>query len=291
MKKALKVIGKVLMWTLAVVVVIVLALPLWIGPVVKGVANSVGPDYTGTAVHVGDFALNPYTGYFRIGDVQVENPEGYSEKDAFSLGSLTVELDPLSLLGDVIHIRSIQLKDVFVSYIDDEQGTNNVDRIVAKAAGNKEQGEMKDEGVEKIKEEGVGSKEEGEVVEIEQEKKVIIDFIEIDGVKAQYGVMPLTLPIKLTLRDIGKTGGGIALVDAGKEIYAKVLQGCGAVGDQLMKLGSMGLDLGSEGVDELKAGLEEIKNIEIDTDSLKDAGKALEDVGKDVRDNFINMFK
>ena len=289
MKKALKVIGKVLMWTLAVVVVIVLALPLWIGPVVKGVANSVGPDYTGTAVHVGDFALNPYTGYFRIGDVQVENPEGYSEKDAFSLGSLTVELDPLSLLGNVIHIRSIQLKDVFVSYIDDEQGTNNVDRIVAKSEGKREEIRDKSED-EEGKSEEIREKRE-EVVEIEQEKKVIIDFIEIDGVKAQYGVMPLTLPIKLTLRDIGKTGGGIALVDAGKEIYAKVLQGCGAVGDQLMKLGSMGLDLGSEGVDELKAGLEEIKNIEIDTDSLKDAGKALEDVGKDVRDNFINMFK
>ena len=289
MKKALKVIGKVLMWTLAVVVVIVLALPLWIGPVVKGVANSVGPDYTGTKVHLGDFALNPYTGYFRIGDVQVENPEGYSEKDAFSLGSLTVELDPLSLLGNVIHIRSIQLKDVFVSYIDDEQGTNNVDRIVAKSEGKREEIRDKSED-EEGKSEEIREKRE-EVVEIEQEKKVIIDFIEIDGVKAQYGVMPLTLPIKLTLRDIGKTGGGIALVDAGKEIYAKVLQGCGAVGDQLMKLGSMGLDLGSEGVDELKAGLEEIKNIEIDTDSLKDAGKALEDVGKDVRDNFINMFK
>ena len=69
--KAIKVIGKILLWTLAVVVVLLLALPLWIGPVVKGVANSVVPGITGTDFHLGEFGLNPYTGTLHVGDMQL----------------------------------------------------------------------------------------------------------------------------------------------------------------------------------------------------------------------------
>ena len=69
MNKKLKLVGKILLWALAGVVVLLLALPLWIGPVVKCVANSVVPGITGTDFHLGEFGLNPYTGTLHVGDM------------------------------------------------------------------------------------------------------------------------------------------------------------------------------------------------------------------------------
>ena len=82
MNKKLKLVGKILLWALAGVVVLLLALPLWIGPVVKGVANTVVPGITGTDFHLGEFGLNPYTGTLHVGDMQLANPTNFSEKNA-----------------------------------------------------------------------------------------------------------------------------------------------------------------------------------------------------------------
>ena len=55
--KAIKFILKAILWIAVIVVVALLALPLWIGPVAKGVANTVVPGITGTGFHLGEFGL------------------------------------------------------------------------------------------------------------------------------------------------------------------------------------------------------------------------------------------
>ena len=107
MKKTLKFVWKTILWILAVVVVAVLTLPLWIGPVAKTVANRTVPGITGTAFNLGDFGLNFYTGNFRVGAVTLYNPQGYDPREAFGLGALKVDMQvfgssferPLTLYG------------------------------------------------------------------------------------------------------------------------------------------------------------------------------------------------
>ena len=84
MKKLLKILGWIILGVFALALVLVLTLPLWLGPVVKPTANAAVPKLTKTAFNLGHLSLNPYTGRLEIGDVQLCNPEGYSEKYALT---------------------------------------------------------------------------------------------------------------------------------------------------------------------------------------------------------------
>ena len=92
---------------LAFVLLAVLTLPLWINPVATSLANSLVPKYTGTAFNLERVNLNPYTGKLLISGVKLANPEGYAEKDAFSLGLLSVDVETSTLLSSTIHVRDI----------------------------------------------------------------------------------------------------------------------------------------------------------------------------------------
>ena len=113
--KVIKVIGKILLWALVVVVVLLLALPLWIGPVAKGVANAVVPCITGTDFHLGEFGLNPYTGTLHVGDMQLANPTNFSDKNAVDLKSLDVDFAMTSLaFGKKYRVEFVEVDGVFV---------------------------------------------------------------------------------------------------------------------------------------------------------------------------------
>ena len=79
--KAIKKLFKFLFWTLVVLVVFVLALPLWIGPVVTTAANKTVPGIVKTGFHLGRFSLNPYAGTFNFGDLQLANPDGFPQEN------------------------------------------------------------------------------------------------------------------------------------------------------------------------------------------------------------------
>ena len=135
--KILKTLFKLVVVLVVLAVVALLALPLWFGPVAKTAANAVVPGIVKTDFHMGHIALNPYTGRFELGDTQLANPEGYSEKYAVKLGDIVFDCDPLSVAGDVIHIEEITVKDVFAS-VTTKDGVMNFKQIQYNVAGGKE---------------------------------------------------------------------------------------------------------------------------------------------------------
>ena len=90
-----KKIGKFVLWfvvgLLAFVGILVASSPLWIGPVVTSVANSVVPKYTGTEFNLQEFGFNIYNGRLHVGGLNLANPKGYEAETAVSVGSLDVE--------------------------------------------------------------------------------------------------------------------------------------------------------------------------------------------------------
>ena len=225
--KAIKFLIKFVLCLVVLLLAIVLTLPLWIGPVVKVTANSVGPKFTKTHVNLGDFGLNYYTGVFHMGDLQVENPAGYSQREAATLGELRVELEPLSVATDVIHIKLIRIKDVFASYVS-KDGVNNIDQLMINA------------GVKSAEEKPAEEPQPSQTPQTSQtsQKKVIIDRVEISGVLVQLGPIPLPIP-PLTLTDIGKKSGGATLEEAWTQISEAVMKSAGALGDGLKALGGL----------------------------------------------------
>ena len=238
MKKMLKILLKTVVCLVAILVIAVLALPLWIGPVGKTVANSAVPGVVGTDFHLGILALNPYSGHVEVGDLQLNNPNGYSEKYAATLGDLTVDLETSSLMTDVIHVRNIVVKDVFVSYVSGgADDVNNFKQIQYNVAGGKEKYEA-EKAAAKAEEEAKKDAPKADEPEAPS-KKVIIDHLQISGVSIKLGPVPIRIPVDITLNDIGKKSGGATLAEAWEEIYASVCNAAGALGEQLKAIGDL----------------------------------------------------
>ena len=168
---------------LVFVILALLTLPIWVNSVVTSVANSLVPDYTGTAFKLTRVELSPYTGKLLVSGVQLANPEGYSEKDAFTLGSLSAEVEVSSLLSSTIHVRDVTVDALFASYVFDAAGSNNIDRIIATVN------------------EKLGPKKEKK--EEPSETKVVVDKVTVKNVRAALGTGMFELA-SLTLTDFGK---------------------------------------------------------------------------------------
>ena len=168
---------------LVFVLVAVLTLPLWINPVATSLANALVPKYTGTAFNLERVNLNPYTGKLLISGVKLANPEGYAVPDAFTLGTISAEVEVSSLLSDTIHVREVTVDALSASWVFDAGGTNNIDRIIATVN------------------EKLGPKKEKK--EEPSEKKVVVDKVTVKNVRAFVGTSVFDLE-SLTLTDFGK---------------------------------------------------------------------------------------
>ena len=248
--KAIKFFLKVVVAVIALVVVALLALPIWFGPVVKTAANAAVPGVVKTDFHMGHLHLNPYTARFELGDMQLSNPQGYSEKHAVTLGGIVFDAETLSLMTDVIHIEEITVKDVFVSVVSGgENNVGNFKQIQYNVAGGKEKYEAAEaEKAEKAKLEELQAKEtaqekredESQVAEEEKlAKKVIIDKLHISGLKIQLGFLPISVPVTIELTDIGRKSGGATLMEAWQQIWEGILRAAGVGGEQLKALGNL----------------------------------------------------
>jgi len=278
--KALKIAGKVLLWTLLAVAVLLLALPLWIGPVARCVANSVVPGITGTAFNLGEFGLNPYVGTLHVGDMQLANPTNFSEKNAVSLGKFDADFAMTSLFGGKKYrVESIEL-DGLVVYADPKMA--NFRQIAANASGEpKERSEIAKLGDENMPDEPP-AQEKPASGEQEKGKGLQIDRLTIKNVTVKYGILPIKIPVDIEIADIGKESEeGASLQEIVQLVWQKILAACGAVGGTVGDLGKGALDLGAGAVgaalDAVGAG-----DTEGAKAALKDAGKSIKDAAKGV---------
>ena len=232
--KKLKIAAKVALWALAAVVVALLALPLWIGPVARCAANIVVPKITGTDFRLGEFGLNPYTGTLHVGDMQLANPTNFSEKNAVELARFDADLAVTSLFcGRKIRIESVELDGIMV-YSDPT--ASNFRQIAENASGEPakkpEMAQLADENAPAEEESAPAKKEE------KKGKGVQIDRITVKNVTVKIGVVPVVVPVDIEINDIGKDSeDGATLEEAVETVYGKMLSAAGFVGGKLGDLG------------------------------------------------------
>lgn len=112
MKKLLIVLGILL----AIVVVAFFVVAASLGSIVKGGVNRVGPQLTQSKVELQGAKISPFSGQGTLTDLTVENPAGWTSGKAFSLGRISIDVDPKSLLGDHIVVRSIVIEQPEIVY-------------------------------------------------------------------------------------------------------------------------------------------------------------------------------
>lgn len=180
MKKLIKIV----LWTIAIILVLtivaVLAIPLWLGPTVRGVANSAVPSLTGCEFKLDQCDINPYSGKIFLGGLSLKNPKGFDEPEAVSFESLKIDLSFASLLTDKIHVNDITLEKPFVSYVFDGEGTNNFERIAAYVEAHSGSEKMEKEDKDDDKKDG---------------PKVLIDRLCINGTKVKYRKVLIPIPV------------------------------------------------------------------------------------------------
>ena len=238
--KAIKILLKVVVAVVAIVIVALLLMPIWFGPVVKTAANAAVPGVVKTDFHMGHLHLNPYTARFELADLQLSNPKGYSEKYAATLGELIFDAETLSLMTDVIHIEEITVKDVFVSVVSGgENNVGNFKQIQYNVAGGKEKYEAAEAKKQAVEKEEVAKEKEDVAKEEGPSKKVIIDRLHISGLKVQLGFLPISVPVTIELADIGRKSGGATFEEAWQQIWEGILKSAGVAGEQLKALGNL----------------------------------------------------
>lgn len=251
--KPVKFVFKFVLWIAGILLALVVTLPLWVGPVVRTVANVIVPKKTGTPFNLGVFQLNPYVGRLYVGEMNLANPQGFDPAMALTLGKLSVEVDPLSVAGDLIIVKDITLTDLFVSYVSNKGGEGNLGVIMRNVTGENPDGKKAAEYVEEPKDEGV-AQQGGETSEKRPEKKIIIDHLLIGNVVVRLGPVETPMP-NIELWDIGRKSNGVTVEEAWQQIYAQVSANFGAMGINLNGL---------------------IEHFGIGTDSLNEALKTID---------------
>ncbi|MBS7285633.1 MAG: AsmA family protein [Kiritimatiellae bacterium] len=257
MKKLLKIFLVSLLVLLLTIIALLLTIPLWLGPVVKPVANNMVPKYTLSDFNLGHIYLNPYSGRFELGSLKVANPSGYSEKTALSLSNLAVEVSVPTILSDCIRIKEVTVENLFVSYV--QGGGNNVDnftQIQYNIAGGKDKYEQKK--ALEMKEAEEGAQEETSTVEEEKKpaKKIVVEKLTVSGIKLKYGAIVIPLPT-LTLRNLGEESGGVSIEQFLSIIGNEILSSAMKLGKGLNQLFEMSAIKTTEVINDIGDGAAE----------------------------------
>lgn len=267
MKKALKVVFIVLGIIVALLLVFVLTLPLTIAPIVKQAVAVGGPKAMGVEVSVGDVKFAPLSGRLVVSEVQIGNPEGYSDKQAFAVDEIEVALNVKSLLSDTIVINKVKI-DAPAILFESKKGISNFETIKTHA-----------QKMAKEKKEESQSKEKAD----KSDKKVIIEEFSLNHAKVSYasGVtlgQALTLPLpSIKIKDIGKQSEGVSGWEALTEVLNGLLGGLTqAVAEAVSATGKVVKDVAKEGA-------------EAATKALESAGEGVKDAVEGIKK--LNPFK
>ena len=94
---------------LVVLLAVYLCLTFFLGSIVRSGVNSFGPKLTQTKVELAEANISPLSGKGSLRGLSVDNPKGWSDGHAFSLGRVEVDMQPFSVFGDCIVINEITI--------------------------------------------------------------------------------------------------------------------------------------------------------------------------------------
>jgi hypothetical protein len=145
MKKPLKILYIVLSAVVALVIVVVIAITLFAGSVVKIGVETAGTKALSVPVTLGDADLSILRGKLRLQNLAIDNPPGYEHDKLLELGDARVAVDIGSLLTDTVNIKEIKLDGMNV-VIEQKSVTGNNLRDIIKAIPTSEPKEEKPTG-------------------------------------------------------------------------------------------------------------------------------------------------
>jgi len=204
-------IAKTLSILVAAGVVIVVAAVIFLysnlDSLVETAIEEAGTEVTQTRVEVGGVKLELTSGEGTISGLEVDSPSGFSRKQIFTLGQVTVGIDPKTVTEPVIVIDKVLVKAPQIFYEINDSGDSNLDALkknIQKLTGGKKESASGD--AKKL------------II-----RKLVIEGAEIDARVAALGGKDLSANIPtITLNNIGQDSGGASAAEVAEKV-SKVL--------------------------------------------------------------------
>ena len=267
---------RIVVIVLVLIAALVLTANFYLGSIVIKAAETAGPSVLGVPIKLEYASVRLLKGHVTLRGFVLGNPEGFKTDQAISVGEVTVDLDPKSLLSDTIVIKRIYVNAPDITY-ELGLGKSNIGRILEQAEGPAEP---------ERKEEKSG-------------KKVVIeDFlienghVRISATLAMGAAAPIPLPT-IHMTDIGKEKGGASPVEVIEQVLGaivgsvtKVVTGTvGLVGDGAKAVGGAASDAAGKTADAVGDGARAVGG------AVVDAGAAVGEGASKVFDGVTGIFK
>lgn len=219
---------KILIAALAVLVVAAVVLSLSFDRLVKSGIETGATFALKTDTSVGKADLSVMVGSLELGDLAIENPEGYPAGKFLVLDRTKVSLDVGSLLSDTVEVKTIVLDGMIVHLVQ-KLGETNIGAVIKNASG---------EGSAEDDEDDEGDEAAG--------KGFKIGRISITNAKLRYqiGNAPaVTVPLPdMELKDLSdKDGQPLLLADVISQVLLSIVKSAAKLPGNLMpaQLGSV----------------------------------------------------
>jgi uncharacterized protein involved in outer membrane biogenesis len=204
MKKTFLVLG---LGGLIVVIAAYIGVAYFLGSIVKAGVNNFGPKLTQTKVELSGANLSPLTGSGTLSGLTVGNPAGWTAGNAFMLGQVHLDVEPMSIFGDHVVINEIVIDQPVFNY-ETKIVTSNIKELL--------------KNIEAFTGKG------GKTAETKDGKpiKFVVKKFSLTNAKATLGAGGAALPIPLppvNMTDIGVSAGGITADQLAGEIMRNVL--------------------------------------------------------------------
>jgi|ERR1044071_2165560 uncharacterized protein involved in outer membrane biogenesis len=219
-----KIIVRLLIALLVLVLLTVVAVHLFLDSAVKRAVETIGPDLTKVSVKLDSVNLILLSGSCKIGGLVVGNPQGYKSPSAIRVGTVSVAVEPASLLADKIIVNSINMQAPEVTFETDLR-QNNLSKILSN-----------------LDETSGGTNPPAQPKEAGSMKKLEVDDFVISGGKIRVVVSTFSgktataaLP-EIHLKDLGKGPDGITVAELSRRVLQALEQGAaqaaaGAIAD------------------------------------------------------------
>ena len=222
---------KILLITGAVILVLIVALMLSLGQIIKAAVNTAGPKLAGVPVHVKTVIVQPFLGIVRMKGLVVGNPAGFNTPSAMELNDFKLNIKMSSLFSEAIVIKEILIDAPQITY---EKGlkSSNLSTLQENLA-------PKGAAAPKTEAAPAPEKKKGAA------KKVIIEDFQLNGAKVNVTITALggkkmTLPLpNIHMKDIGKSSGGANPAEVISEVFNSISK---AVVDAVASAGNIAGD-------------------------------------------------
>ncbi len=201
---------------IAIIIIAIGIIALSMESIVKGIVNKYGSQVTGTEVNLEGFSLSLRKGIASIDKLTVANPEGYTQKNLFSLANVTVTVDTKSLTTDTIIIDSIIVNEPVINYQMLSATKNNIGQILENIKKNTASAEENSATKDTKKEEKAEK----------PSKQVIIKRVEVNSGQIDITTLVGTANVKfpqIVLTDIGAEKKGISIVESISHLFTTIL--------------------------------------------------------------------